>query len=140
MYSSIVRVLILIKRVNDCTFEKQEKESFYLINFCIMIVEFRIPLPIEVKDFEVAQLFMLIGLQESVTGGGEGVSVLKNEPYSSLLRVISRFDNTDGHLNIAEISQVPVPKEKGQYTLKHYMIGSMVPSIIKKLLPAGTLF
>lgn len=105
-----------------------------------MIVEFRIPLPIEVKDFEVAQLFMLIGLQESVTGGGEGVSVLKNEPYSSLLRVICRFDNTDGHLNIAEISQVPVPKEKGQYTLKHYMIGSMVPSIIKKLLPAGTLY
>ena len=104
-----------------------------------MIVEFRIPLPIEVKDFEVAQLFMLIGLQESVTGGGEGVSVLKNEPQHLWLGVIFRFDNTDGHLGIAEISQVPVPKEKGQYTLKHYMIGSMVPSIIKKLLPAGTI-
>lgn len=118
----------------------EEKENIHFINFGVMIVEFRIPLPIEVKDFEVAQLFMLIGLQESVTGGGEGVSVLKNEPYYSMRRVINRFDNTDGHLGIAEISQVPIPKEKGQYTLKHYMIGSMVPSIIKKLLPAGTFF
>lgn len=46
-----------------------------------MIVEFRIPLPIEVNDFEVAQLYMVAKLQENVTGGGEGVIVLKNEPY-----------------------------------------------------------
>mgnify|MGYP001152778567 CR=1 FL=1 len=48
-----------------------------------MIVEFRIPLPIEVSDFEVAQLFMIVKLQENVTGGGEGVIVLKNETYAS---------------------------------------------------------
>ena len=46
-----------------------------------MIVEFRIPLPIEVNDFEVAQLYMVAKLQENVTGGGEGVIVLKNEQY-----------------------------------------------------------
>ena len=46
-----------------------------------MIVEFRIPLPIEVNDFEVAQLYTVAKLQENVTGGGEGVIVLKNEPY-----------------------------------------------------------
>lgn len=45
-----------------------------------MIVEFRIPLPIGVNDFEVAQLYMVAKLQENVTGGGEGVIVLKNEP------------------------------------------------------------
>lgn len=48
-----------------------------------MIVEFRIPLPIAVSDFEVAQLFMIVKLQENVTGGGEGVVVLKNETYTS---------------------------------------------------------
>ena len=50
-----------------------------------MIVEFRIPLPIAVDDFEVAQLYMITRLQESVTGGGEGVVVLKNEPYERSL-------------------------------------------------------
>ena len=53
----------------------------YLFFFYSMIVEFRIPLPIEVNDFEVAQLYMVAKLQENVTGGGEGVIVLKNEPY-----------------------------------------------------------
>ena len=48
-----------------------------------MIVEFRIPLPIAVNDFEVAQLYMITRVQENVTGGGEGVVVLKNEPYNS---------------------------------------------------------
>ena len=46
-----------------------------------MIVEFRIPLPIAMNDFEVAQLYMITRVQENVTGGGEGVIVLKNEPY-----------------------------------------------------------
>jgi hypothetical protein len=46
-----------------------------------MRVEFRIPLPIEVSEFEIAQLYMLIKLQENVTGGGEGIVILKNEPF-----------------------------------------------------------
>ena len=51
--------------------------------YCLieMIVEFRIPLPIAVSDFEVAQLYMITRVQENVTGGGEGVVVLKNEAY-----------------------------------------------------------
>lgn len=47
----------------------------------IMILEFRIPLPLTVEDFQVAQLDMVIKAQEKVTGGGEGIVVLKNEPY-----------------------------------------------------------
>lgn len=46
----------------------------------VMILEFRIPLPITVDDFQVAQLAMVIKAQEKVTGGGEGIVVLKNEP------------------------------------------------------------
>lgn len=47
-----------------------------------MILEFRIPLPLTVEDFQVAQLSMVIKAQEKVTGGGEGVVVVKNEPYA----------------------------------------------------------
>ena len=53
-----------------------------------MILEFRIPLPITVSDFQVAQLAMVISAQEKVTGGGEGSLVLKNEPYASTLTLI----------------------------------------------------
>ena len=53
-----------------------------------MILEFRIPLPITVSDFQVAQLAMVISAQEKVTGGGEGILVLKNEPYVSTLTLI----------------------------------------------------
>lgn len=32
--------------------------------------------------------------------------------------IITRFDNTDGHMGLSEISKTPIPKVKGQYTLK----------------------
>ena len=47
-----------------------------------MILEFRIPLPLKTEEFQVAQLFMVASASEKVTGGGEGIQVLKNEPYS----------------------------------------------------------
>ena len=80
-----------------------------------MIVEFRIPLPIQVSDFEIAQLFMITKLQENVTGGGEGVIILKNEPFYFGMSVNPRFDNTDGHMGISPVSGITVPKAKGQY-------------------------
>ena len=40
------------------------------------------------SDFQVAQLAMVISAQEKVTGGGEGILVLKNEPYASTLTLI----------------------------------------------------
>lgn len=93
-------------------------------------VEFRIPLPLNVEEFQIAQLFMVIKAQEKVTGGGEGITVLKNEP----------FDNLDGSMGLSEISKTPIPKAKGQYTLKKYFLSSMVPTIVKKMLPADALF
>ena len=54
--------------------------------------------------------------------------------------VIPRFDNKDGHMKISEISGVPVPKCEGQYTLKHYMIASMIPSFLKAILPSDSLY
>ena len=61
--------------------KKRHLHGTVLLLFVKMIVEFRIPLPIAVNDFEVAQLYMITRVQENVTGGGEGVIVLKNEPF-----------------------------------------------------------
>ena len=47
-----------------------------------MILEFRIPLPLKTEEFQVAQLFMVASASETVTGGGEGIQIIKNEPYS----------------------------------------------------------
>jgi singapore isolate B (sub-type 7) whole genome shotgun sequence assembly, scaffold_6 len=105
-----------------------------------MIVEFRIPLPIQVSDFEIAQLFMITKLQENVTGGGEGVIILKNEPFYFGMSVNPRFDNTDGHMGISPVSGITVPKAKGQYTLKHYLLASMFPSVVKAVLPKDALY
>lgn len=49
-------------------------------------------------EFQVAQLFMVIEASKENTGDGEGVEWIKNEP----------FDNTDGHQDMAEISNVKV--------------------------------
>ncbi|DBA03724.1 TPA: hypothetical protein N0F65_004141, partial [Lagenidium giganteum] len=94
------------------------------------------PLHMTVNDFQIAQLFMVVDASEKLTGDGEGVEILKNEPY----------DNTDGHgrgpdyddddgvtaprtselsghveqMKVSPISQWEVPRNKCQYTLKHY--------------------
>lgn len=48
------------------------------------------------------------------TGGGEGVEVIKNEPYEK-------------------------ENEKGQYTYKIFRLASRVPAIVKAVAPAGAL-
>mmetsp|Transcript_41751 Transcript_41751/g.116325 ORF Transcript_41751/g.116325 Transcript_41751/m.116325 type:complete len:306 (+) Transcript_41751:99-1016(+) len=91
----------------------------------MVFTEFRIPLPLTVEEFQVAQLYMVIQASKENTGDGEGVEWIKNEPY----------DNTDGHQTISEISGVEVPKNKGQYTLKNYHIASKIPGIVRAMLP-----
>ena len=94
-----------------------------------MIVEYRIPMPLSVDEFKIAQLYMVAKASRENTGGGEGVEVLKNEPY----------DNTDGHMGTSEHSGVEVPKNKGQYTLKKYYLASRVPGFLAAIMPADSL-
>lgn len=54
----------------------------------VLIHEFRVPLHMTVDEFQVAQLFMVVDASEKMTGDGEGVEILVNEPY----------DNSDGHV------------------------------------------
>ena len=53
------------------------------------------------------------------TGGGEGVEVLKNEPYDNIPLLNGKFT-------------------KGQYTYKIYRLASKVPGWIKMIAPTGT--
>ena len=52
------------------------------------------------------------------TGGGEGVEVLKNEPYENVPLLNGKFN-------------------KGQYTYKIYRLASKVPGWIKMIAPTG---
>ncbi|KAI7800806.1 phosphatidylinositol transfer protein, alpha a [Triplophysa rosa] len=80
----------------------------------MLIKEFRIVLPISVEEYQVGQLYSVAEASKKETGGGEGVEVLKNEPYEK-----------EG--------------EKGQYTHKIYHLQSKVPSFVRLLAPSSAL-
>ena len=61
----------------------------------------------------MAQLYAVAEASKNETGGGEGIEVLKNEPYD-------------------DKSQ---PGEKGQYTHKIYHLASKVPKFIRMIAP-----
>ncbi|XP_014069524.2 phosphatidylinositol transfer protein alpha isoform [Salmo salar] len=80
----------------------------------MLIKEFRVILPISVEEYQVGQLYSVAETSKNETGGGEGVEVLKNEPYEK-----------DG--------------EKGQYTHKIYHLHSKVPNYVRILAPSTAL-
>lgn len=82
----------------------------------MLLKEYRIPLPLSVEEYRVAQLYMIAKKsREESKGAGSGVEILVNEPY------------TDG------------PGGSGQYTHKIYHIGSHLPGWFKALLPKSAL-
>jgi hypothetical protein len=46
----------------------------------MLISEFRIALPMTVAEYEVALLYGVAEASKDVTGGGDGIEILKNEP------------------------------------------------------------
>ncbi|XP_064882716.1 phosphatidylinositol transfer protein beta isoform-like isoform X1 [Oncorhynchus nerka] len=74
----------------------------------------RVVLPCTVEEYQVGQLYSVAVASKNETGGGEGIEVLKNEPYEK-----------DG--------------EKGQYTHKIYHLKSKVPAFVKMIAPEGSL-
>ncbi|KAJ7313881.1 hypothetical protein JRQ81_005654 [Phrynocephalus forsythii] len=80
----------------------------------VLIKEFRIVLPCSVEEYQVGQLFSVAETSKNNTGGGEGIEVLKNEPYER-----------EG--------------ERGQFTHKIYHLQSKVPGFIKMFAPEGSL-
>ncbi|XP_064536782.1 protein retinal degeneration B isoform X3 [Drosophila montana] len=82
----------------------------------MLIKEYRIPLPLTVEEYRIAQLYMIAKKsREESHGEGSGVEIIINEPYK------------DG------------PGGDGQYTKKIYHVGSHLPGWIKSLLPKSAL-
>ncbi|KAJ7994255.1 hypothetical protein DPEC_G00263990 [Dallia pectoralis] len=80
----------------------------------VLIKEYRVVLPCSVEEYQVGQLYSVAEASKNETGGGEGIEVLKNEPYEK-----------EG--------------EKGQYTHKIYHLKSKVPAFVKMIAPEGSL-
>ncbi|XP_011306274.1 protein retinal degeneration B isoform X2 [Fopius arisanus] len=82
----------------------------------MLIKEYRIPLPLTVEEYRIAQLYMIAKKsREESKGVGSGVEIIENKPY------------TDG------------PGGNGQYTHKIYHVGSHLPGWFKNLLPKSAL-
>ncbi|XP_035721688.1 protein retinal degeneration B-like isoform X2 [Vespa mandarinia] len=82
----------------------------------MLIKEYRIPLPLTVEEYQIAQLYMIAKKsREESRGTGSGVEIIVNEPY------------TNG------------PGGNGQYTHKIYHVGSHLPGWFKSLLPKSAL-
>lgn len=86
----------------------------------MLIKEFRVILPLNVEEYQVGQLYSVAEASKHETGGGEGIEVRKNEPYTGVPLLNGRFNN-------------------GQYTHKIYHLQSKVPWWVKKLAPSGAL-
>lgn len=82
----------------------------------MLIKEYRIPLPLTVEEYRIAQLYMIAKKsREESSGEGSGVEIIVNEPYEQ------------------------GPGGKGQYTQKIYHVGSHLPGWFKSLLPKSAL-
>jgi hypothetical protein len=86
----------------------------------MIIKEFRVTLPMTVEEYQVAQLYSVAEASKNETGGGEGVEVIKNEPYEDVPLLGGKFN-------------------KGQYTYKIYHLASKVPQFVRMIAPKGSL-
>lgn len=86
----------------------------------MIIKEYRVVLPMTVDEYQVGQLWSVAEASKAETGGGEGVEVLKNEPFDGVPLLNGQYS-------------------KGQYTHKIYHLQSKVPSLLRKIAPKGAL-
>jgi len=78
----------------------------------MIIKEYRIPMPLDVEEYRIAQLYMIAKKSKLESEGEDsGVEIIKNEPYS------------DG------------PGGQGQYTDKLYHIAAHLPVWLRRFLP-----
>nr|CAH0110947.1 unnamed protein product [Daphnia galeata] len=84
----------------------------------MIIKEFRIPMPLSVDEYQFGQLYAFSVESLNNTGGGEGIEVLRSEPFNDVL-----LNNT---------------RHSGQYTYKIYHMGSKAPGFMKHLMPKGS--
>ncbi|XP_022883107.1 phosphatidylinositol transfer protein 1-like isoform X3 [Olea europaea var. sylvestris] len=81
----------------------------------VQISEFRVVMPLSLEEYQVAQMYMVMKMQQQNTTGSEGVEVLENRPFE---------DDEFG---------------KGQYTSKIYRLQSKAPTWLTKFAPTDAL-
>ena len=85
----------------------------------MLIREYRVVLPITVEQYQVGQLYAVAQASMNETGGGEGVEVVRNEPFENVPLLGGRYT-------------------KGQYTYKIYHLKSRLPAFLKLIAPTGS--
>ncbi|KAK3727144.1 hypothetical protein QZH41_004444 [Actinostola sp. cb2023] len=88
-----------------------------------VIKEYQIPLPISVEEYRIGQLYAVAEASKNETGGGEGIEILVNEPYTA----------DDAEAKARDIDR------PGQYTHKIFHLASKVPTVVRLLAPTGAL-
>jgi len=86
----------------------------------MLIKEFRVVMPLTVEEYQIGQLYSVAEASKAETGGGEGVEVIKNEPFNDVPLLGGRY-------------------RRGQYTYKKYHLASKVPAFIRMLAPKGSM-
>ncbi|KAF6210317.1 hypothetical protein GE061_013421 [Apolygus lucorum] len=86
----------------------------------MLIKEYRIPLPLTVEEYQIGQLYSVAEASKNETGAGEGVEVLKNEPFHNVPLLGGKYST-------------------GQYTYKIYHLKRKVPTLVKLMAPKGAL-
>ena len=84
------------------------------VSLVMQITEFRITLPMSLSEYKIAQRFVVAEYSKSETGGGEGIQIIKDEPYQNQPQFQGHFGT-------------------GQYTEKFYNLASKLPETIQKL-------
>ncbi|THD25967.1 Phosphatidylinositol transfer protein beta [Fasciola hepatica] len=94
----------------------------------MLIKEFRIILPMTVDEFMIGQLYTVAEMSKNEPGGGDGVEILMNEPFTSIVN----------QPNPPLLNGDPL-YTKGQYTHKCYHLSQKVPDVVRALAPSSAL-
>jgi len=77
-----------------------------------LVKEYHIPMPLSVEEYRIAQLYMVARFSKERTSKGEGIEIVKNEPY----------EDENG---------------RGQFTHKIIHVGSNLPTWVKAIIPGS---
>ncbi|KAI8442153.1 hypothetical protein MSG28_005761 [Choristoneura fumiferana] len=97
--------------------------------------------------YQVAQLYCVAEVSKNETGGGEGIEVIKNEPFKDFPLLAGPSKKAAGvKIDESECSTCETCLDasggkfsSGQYTYKIYHLASKVPAFIRLLAPKGSL-
>lgn len=100
----------------------------------MLIWEFRIVMPMTVEEYQVAQLYSVAQASKNETGGGEGIEVKDNSPFSADIQ-------PDGKPLGVQPEKPLLDGEytSGQFTHKIYHLQSRVPKFVRAVAPKGSL-